>query len=185
MPDSGTAAPPGDDPTESGPTTVTTGNVLGAAGAVPGLRPGEGGTGEGLPRVRGGHRGGRPPGRRYARPAGPARDRARDAREVEPGGDLRGVAEADRGRAPVELLRGAAHGERHAWRAPHRGQGLQGPLPPVQDHAGVPRHPQGRDGTATGCPWEVAVEKELGLSGKKDIGSSIPASRAAHSRTRR
>ena len=81
-----------------------------------------------------------------ARAAGPARDRARDARQVEPGADLRGVAEADRGRAAVDLLRGAAHGERHAGRAPHRGPGLQGPLPPVQDHAGVPRHPQGRLG---------------------------------------
>src|ERR1700730_8613996 len=63
MPDSGTAAPTGDDPTESGPTTVTTGNVPGAAGAVPGLRPGEGDTGEGLPRARGGHRGGVTPGK--------------------------------------------------------------------------------------------------------------------------
>src|SRR5580693_5545084 len=77
MPDSGTAAPTGDDPTESGPTTVTTGNVLGAAGAVPGLRPGEGATGEGLPRARGGHRGGRPPGgniRDAERREGPPRD---------------------------------------------------------------------------------------------------------------
>jgi hypothetical protein len=32
-----------------GPTTATTGYVLGAAGAVPGLRPGEGDMGEGLP----------------------------------------------------------------------------------------------------------------------------------------
>jgi transcription-repair coupling factor (superfamily II helicase) len=47
---------------ESGPATVTTDNVLGAAGAVPGLRPGEGDMGEGLPHAWGGHRGGQPPG---------------------------------------------------------------------------------------------------------------------------
>ncbi len=46
----------------------------------------------------------------------------------------------------MDVLRGAADGERHAGRAPHRGPGLQGPLPAVQDHAGVPRHPQGRLG---------------------------------------
>jgi probable F420-dependent oxidoreductase len=46
----------------SGPTTATTGNVLGAAGAVPGRRPGEGAMGEGLPHAWGGHRGGHPPG---------------------------------------------------------------------------------------------------------------------------
>ena len=60
--------------------------------------------------------------------------------------DVRGVAAADRGRAAVDVLRGAADGERHAGRAPHRGPGLQGPVPPVQDHAGVPRRPQGRLG---------------------------------------
>ena len=42
----------------TGPTTVTTGNVLGAVGPVPGRAPGEGAMGEGLPRARGGH----PPG---------------------------------------------------------------------------------------------------------------------------
>ena len=34
---------------EPGPATATTGNVRGAGGAVPGLRPGEGAMGEGLP----------------------------------------------------------------------------------------------------------------------------------------
>lgn len=46
----------------SGPTTPTTGYVRGAAGAVPGLVPGEGTIGERLPRTWGGHRGGHPPG---------------------------------------------------------------------------------------------------------------------------
>ena len=46
----------------SRPTTATTGYIPGAAGAVPGLRPGEGAMGEGLPRDLGGHRGDRSPG---------------------------------------------------------------------------------------------------------------------------
>jgi len=48
---------------ESGSQTVTGGYVLGAAGAVPGLAPGEWAMGEGLPRARGGHRGDGPRGR--------------------------------------------------------------------------------------------------------------------------
>ena len=58
----GLAPRSGDSVGKSGPTAAATGNVPGAAGAVPGLRPGEGDTGEGLPRAQGGHRGGRPPG---------------------------------------------------------------------------------------------------------------------------
>jgi Domain of unknown function (DUF5134) len=46
----------------SGPTTPTTGYVRGAAGAVPGLVPGEGAMGERLPHTWGDHRGGHPPG---------------------------------------------------------------------------------------------------------------------------
>ena len=42
--------------------TATTENAPGAAGAVPGPRPGEGETGEGLPRDLGGHRGDHSPG---------------------------------------------------------------------------------------------------------------------------
>src|SRR4029077_20244959 len=41
----------------SGPATATTGDVSGAAGAAPGLRPGEGVMREGLPHYLGGHRG--------------------------------------------------------------------------------------------------------------------------------
>ncbi len=44
------------------------------------------------------------------------------------------------------LLRGPAHRERHARRAPHRGPRLQGRLPPVPHHARLPRGPQGRLG---------------------------------------
>ncbi len=47
---------------ESGPTSPATEDEPGAAGAVPGLRPGEGVMGEGLPHAWGGHRGGHPPG---------------------------------------------------------------------------------------------------------------------------
>jgi len=47
---------------ESGRTSPATEDEPGAAGAVPGLRPGEGVMGEGLPHARGGHRGGHPPG---------------------------------------------------------------------------------------------------------------------------
>ena len=47
---------------DSGPTTPPAGYVRGAAGAVPGLIPGEGAIGEGLPRTRRGHREGHPPG---------------------------------------------------------------------------------------------------------------------------
>jgi predicted NAD/FAD-binding protein len=47
---------------DSGPTTATTGDVLGAAGAVPGRSPGEGAMGEGLPHDLGGPRGDHSPG---------------------------------------------------------------------------------------------------------------------------
>ena len=52
---------------------------------------------------------------------------------------------AGRGRA-VRLLRGAADRQRPARRPPRRGQGLQGPVPPLQDHARLPGRPQGRLG---------------------------------------
>jgi hypothetical protein len=47
---------------ESGRTSPATEDEPGAAGAVPGLRPGEGVMEEGLPHAWGGHRGGHPPG---------------------------------------------------------------------------------------------------------------------------
>jgi len=50
----------------SGSPMATTGYVLGAAGAVPGRRPGEGAMGEGLPHDLGGHRGDHSPGGRTA-----------------------------------------------------------------------------------------------------------------------
>ncbi len=40
--------------------------------------------------------------------------------------------------------------------------------PPLPDHAGLPRGPQGRLGLPR-LPVELAVEKELGFNGKKDI----------------
>jgi glutamate synthase (NADPH/NADH) large chain len=47
---------------DRGPSTGTTDNVPGGEGAVPGLRPGEGAMGEGLPYDLGGHRGDHSPG---------------------------------------------------------------------------------------------------------------------------
>ena len=44
------------------------------------------------------------------------------------------------------LLRGPAHGQRPARPPPRVGPGVQGPLPPVPDHAGPRRPPQGRLG---------------------------------------
>ena len=83
---------------------------------------------------------------RTARGRRPARDRAGDAGPLARRPGLRAVAGADRGGPAVDVLRGAADGERHAGRAPRRGPGLQGRLPPVQDHAGLPRAAPGRLG---------------------------------------
>src|SRR5580692_1497758 len=69
----------------------------------------------------------------------PARARARDTRPLAERGDLRAVAEADGGRPGLDLLRGTADRQRAAGRAPRRGADVQGPVPPVQDHAGFPR----------------------------------------------
>ena len=46
----------------------------------------------------------------------------------------------------LDVLRGPADRERQARHPPRRGPGLQGRLPAVQDHAGLPRRPQGRLG---------------------------------------
>jgi hypothetical protein len=46
------------------------------------------------------------------------------------------------------LLRGAAHRQRQARRAPRDQPRVQGPVPALQDDAGPPRHPQGRLGHA-------------------------------------
>ena len=50
------------------------------------------------------------------------------------------------GRPAVGVLRGPAHRQRQARHPPRRGPGLQGRLPPLQDHEGLPRRPQGRLG---------------------------------------
>ncbi len=76
----------------------------------------------------------------------PARAGARDTRPLAGCGDLRAVAEADGGRAGLDLLRGAADRQRAAGRAPCRGADLQGPVPAVQDHAGPSRPAPGRVG---------------------------------------
>ena len=58
---------------------------------------------------------------------------------------------AVRGPPRVGLLRGPADRQRHARRPPHRGPRLQGRLPALQDHAGLPRRPARPAGTATAC----------------------------------
>ena len=50
------------------------------------------------------------------------------------------------GGPPLDLLRGPADRQRHARDPPRRGPRLQGRLPPLQDHEGLPRPPQGRLG---------------------------------------
>lgn len=84
-----------------------------------------------------------PPG---ARPGRPARARARRARLLARAEDLRQDPGPVRGAPRVGVLRGPAHGQRHAGRPPHRGARLQGRLPPLPDHARLPRGPQGRLG---------------------------------------
>ncbi len=49
----------------------------------------------------------------------------------------------------MDLLRGAADGQRPPWPAPRVGPGVQGPLPPLPDDAGPRRPSQGR----LGLPW--------------------------------
>ncbi len=60
--------------------------------------------------------------------------------------DLPAQPGAVRGPPRVGVLRGPAHRERHARRAPHRGPRLQGRLPALPHHEGLPRGPQGRLG---------------------------------------
>src|SRR5581483_9906487 len=69
------------------------------------------------------------------RPGRPARPGARDPRPLAGRGDIRAVAQADRGRTRVGLLRAAADRQRDGGRAPRGGPHLQGPVSPVQDHA--------------------------------------------------
>ena len=53
---------------------------------------------------------------------------------------------APQGRRALDLLRGPAHRQRPARPAPRLGPGVQGPLPPLPDHARPQRAPQGRLG---------------------------------------
>src|SRR5262245_31995012 len=66
----------------------------------------------------------------------PARTRRADARTLARAQGDRGDGPAARGRRAVDLLRGTAYGQRPARPAPRVGPGLQGPLPPLSDHAG-------------------------------------------------
>ena len=73
------------------------------------------------------------------------------------------------GRPELDLLRGAADRERHARHPPHRGARLQGPVPALQDDEGLPRRRARPGWDCHGLPVELAVEKELGFTGKQDI----------------
>ena len=79
----------------------------------------------------------------------PARDGARDPAALAGRQGLRPFPGPDGRRPDLDLLRRAAHRQRHARRPSHRGPGLQGRLPPVQDHAGIPCAAPGR----LGLPW--------------------------------
>ena len=58
---------------------------------------------------------------------------------------------APQGRRAVDLLRGPAHRQRPARPPPRVGPGVQGPLPPLPDHAGPAASPARAAGTATAC----------------------------------
>ena len=74
--------------------------------------------------------------------------RERHPRVLEGAAHLREVARAHRGRHAVRLLRGPAHRERPAAQRARPHARHQGPLPPLQDDAGLPRRAQGRLGHA-------------------------------------
>ena len=67
------------------------------------------------------------------------------------------------GRVAVDLLRGAADGERSPRPAPRLGPGVQGPLPPLPDHAAATRCPARAAGTATACRSRSRSRRSSGL----------------------
>ena len=79
-------------------------------------------------------------------PTWTCRARARGARALAGRQGLRAQPGAERRQPDLDVLRGPADRERHARRAPRRGPGVQGRLPPLQDDEGLPRPPQGRLG---------------------------------------
>ena len=60
--------------------------------------------------------------------------------------DLRQVAGPRRWPSSLDVLRGPADRQRPPRHPPRRGPRLQGPVPPLQDHAGLPRRAEGRLG---------------------------------------
>ena len=72
------------------------------------------------------------------------------------------------GRPAVRVLRRAAHGQRAAPPRPLPHPGHQGPLPPLQDDAGIPL-PRKAGWDTHGLPVEVEVCKELGIHSKEEI----------------
>ena len=93
-------------------------------------------------------------------------------------------ARTDRRRSALDLLRGPADRQRQARHAPRRGPGLQGRLPALQDHAGLPGRPQGRlglPGTARrGGGREGA--RPLGQAARSRSTASRSSTRSAGSR---
>ncbi len=81
-----------------------------------------------------------PPGARRSRLHRP---RGRRAGPMGRAPRLRAVGGAPSGRRAVGVLRGSTDGERPARPPPRVGPGVQGPVLPVPDHAGLRRPPQG------------------------------------------
>ena len=76
------------------------------------------------------------------------RRRARCSRGGRPRTRSRQSLDDSRRRAALRVLRGAADGERQAGHPPRDVADHQGPVLPLQDHAGLPRGPQGGLGHA-------------------------------------
>ncbi len=70
----------------------------------------------------------------------------RDPRVLEGARRLPPLARTARGRSHVDLLRGASHRQRQAWRAPRGAAHVQGRLSAIQDDDRTPRASQGRLG---------------------------------------
>ena len=76
---------------------------------------------------------------------------------------------APQGRRAVGLLRGPAHGQRPPRPPPRVGPRVQGPLPPLPDHARPATSPARAAGTATGCRSRSRSRRSSGFTAKHEI----------------